>query len=152
MLWRGGLAAAALGLALPASAQLTLTPTRNLQFGSLTVGGGGTVTVDTNGARTRSGAVFLLPSGSSTSASFTVTDNDPANLNKSFVITLPDSANLSNGSGGTMQLTNFTSNPPGSGLFSGSGQVLTVGATLTVDANQPRGTYSGTFNITINYQ
>jgi len=89
---------------------------------------------------------------SAAAASFTVTDSDPANLNKSFVITLPDSANLSNGSGGTMQLTNFTSNQPGGGLFSGSGQVLTVGATLTVDANQPRGTYSGTFNITINYQ
>jgi hypothetical protein len=149
--WRGLVACAAFAMAGPAAAQLSLTTTRNLQFGSFVASGGGTITVDTNGARSRSGSVFLVPSSAS-SARLTVSDTDPANLNKIFDISLPAGATLDNGSGSTMELSNFTSDPPGSSQFLGSGQAFTVGATMTVGAGQARGVYAGSFSITVNYE
>ena len=136
----------------PAKAQIAIHTTRNLEFGKFVAAAGGTLSVDTNGARSRSGGVVLMAS-SGASASFTIIDTNPANIGKVYTITLPDNgtATLSNGAS-SMALSNFTSAPSLTGLLTGGTQVLQVGATLAIGASQPPGSYSGTFVVTVEYQ
>jgi hypothetical protein len=57
-------------------------------------------------------------------------------------ITLPTSITLSNGAGGTMTVDQFTKR------LNTAQTLLDVGARLNIKANQPSGTYSGTFSVT----
>jgi hypothetical protein len=150
-------AAVALGLVvsfalavLPASAQ-TIGGATNLSFGSFLAGSGGSVVVSTGGARTQSGSVLLLGQGSGVAAAqFTVTGT--ANATYSITLPLNNTVVLSDGNGNTMTVNSFVSNPPATGTLSGAGtQVLRIGATLLVGPNQAPGSYSGTFNVTVNY-
>jgi hypothetical protein len=51
-----------------------------------------------------------------------------------------------------MSVTNFVANPSGTGQLSGVGkQYVTVGATLNVGSNQLPGSYSGTFDLYVDY-
>ena len=71
-----------------------------------------------------------------------------------FDITLPPNNTIELTSGAnTMTIETFTSSPSGSGqiLFTGF-SFVSVGATLTIGANQPAGTYTGTFDVTVDYQ
>jgi hypothetical protein len=43
------------------------------------------------------------------------------------------------------------SNPLGTGVLTLGSQIIYVGGTLTVDANQAVGLYNGNFNVTVNY-
>lgn len=124
----------------------------DLAFGRLIAAGGGAVTVAPSGSRTRTGAVVLLAS-SATPARFAVTSQNPTNDNKIYVLTLPPNGSVSLVSGAnSMGVTNFISNfPAGSPLPPGN-QTVRVGATLQVAPNQPPGTYSGSFNVTVEYQ
>jgi hypothetical protein len=134
-----------------------VTSSANLSFGKFSAGTGGTVTVDTAGARTNSGA--LLAGGTATAAKFDITGDNSAAYNIDSVT--GTSTTLSNGSGGTMALAlvgDFTgaggagSAIPGSGTLSGTGtQSLFVGGTLTVGAAQAPGSYTGTIAITVAY-
>lgn len=134
-------------------AQINASNTRSLGFGKFVAGTGGAVTVDPNGARSRSGGVFLLGSSAGSAASFSVSDVNPANANLSYIISLPDNGTVTLNSGAyAMPLNNFSSTPSGSGMLSAGSQILTVGATLSVNSNQPPGNYSGNFSITLNYQ
>lgn len=130
----------------------TLGNTAALSFGSFTAGAGGTITVNTAGARVKTGSVILVSQGGSASAAqFTITGTASA----AFSITLPTDGTvfLSDGGSGSMALNSFTSNPSGSGVLSGGGtQQISVGATLTVGSQQTSGSYSGSFNVTVNYQ
>lgn len=128
-----------------------VTNTRSFDFGRFVANGGGSVIVDTNGARSATGAVFLLPPGSGASAAFSITDPDPLNASRTFVITLPDTVTLSSG-GNSMVLSNFVSAPNGIGTMIGGSQSVAVGATLTVAPGQAPGNYSGSIQVTINYQ
>jgi hypothetical protein len=52
-----------------------------------------------------------------------------------------------------MALNGFTSSPAATGMLPGGGTLaISVGATMTVGNQQAPGSYSGTFNVTINYQ
>lgn len=128
----------------------TVTAAQALSFGSFSAANvAGTVTVTAAGARSSGGGVILVPSGSGAAASFSVTGSPGA----TYAITLPVNGVvfLSSGSN-TMGVNNFTSNPASTGQLSGGGsQTLMVGATLSVGANQASGSYSGTFNVTVNY-
>jgi hypothetical protein len=69
--------------------------------------------------------------------------------NVTFAILLPTSEPLISG---TARLTvdSFQSLPSGTGSFDGSGsRELLVGATLHLAANQARGAYSGSFEVTV---
>ncbi len=135
-----------------AQAQVAIHTTRHLEFGKFVAGVGGTISVDTSGARSRSGGVVLI-SSSAASASFTVSDATPANASKVYTITLPDNGTAALSSGAnTMSLSNFTSAPSATGMLTGGSQILLVGATLSVGASQPAGNYSGTFVVTVEYQ
>jgi hypothetical protein len=143
---------AALLPAVPACAKQTFNSTRALAFGRFVAGTGGTITVSPSGVRTRTGGVALVNSTAS-SASFSNTDTAANKLNAACIITLPadNSVVLSSGAN-QMQLKSFTSNPSGTGVMSGGALTISVGATLTVNANQPKGSYTGSIPITIQYQ
>ena len=124
----------------------------HLNFGNIVAGTGtGTVTVNpTTGKRSSLGDVILPTAtpGTVNAARFTVTGL----ANATYAITLPTSINISTtGGGATMTVTNFTSNPSGTGTLAGGTQTLLVGATLNVDAGQVAGDYTGEFSVTVAY-
>ena len=124
--------------------------TQPLAFGSLVANSGGSVTVTANPVgRSAAGGVFLLPSGNWSAASFSVT-GDP---NATYAISLPANGMVALTSGAnTMAINDFTSSPALTGQLTGGGsQTLMVGATLSVSGNQPTGSYSGSFTVTVNY-
>ena len=128
---------------------ITIGKVADLNFGNIVAGtGAGTVTVPTEGARTKTGDVILPAAtpGTINAAKFTVTGLADA----TYTITLPGSATISETGGKTMTVT-FTSNPSGTGTLTGGTQDLFVGATLNVGAAQTAGNYTGTFNVTVAY-
>jgi hypothetical protein len=132
------------------AAVIGISPTQELAFGSMVAGSGGTVTVAVNPlGRSTTGGVTVLPSGTWTAASFSVTGDALT----TYSITLPANGvvQLTSGSN-SMAVNNFTSNPATSGDLGVTGaQTVNVGATLNVGTNQPTGAYSGTFTVTVNY-
>lgn len=132
------------------AAPISIVNTDALAFGKFAAGSGGTVLVSTSGARSASGGVVLLSSSAGAAARFQVS-GDP---NLTYAITLPADGEvaLANGSGQSMALSNFASSPAGTGQLDASGkQMLSVGARLQVGANQPRGDYSGSFVVYVDY-
>lgn len=62
------------------------------------------------------------------------------------------SVTLTNGAGQTMPITRFTSSPTGQGQLNLSGfHDISIGATLNVGGGQAGGSYSGSFEITVDY-
>lgn len=134
---------------------ISITQTADLHFGNVAIqAGGGTGTVVLNAetdVRTPGGDVTLpATSGTVNAASFDVAGT----ANYTYAITLPSTDHTITDGTNTMIVNGFTSFPATTGTLDGSGeQVLKVGATLNVGANQPAGTYqSGTpFTVTVNY-
>jgi Domain of unknown function (DUF4402) len=140
------------GLAATPAAAQTLTPLVNLSFGAFVAGSGGTVVVGTSGSRSKTGTVVLVGQGAGVAASlFNVQGSADATVSISLpadgVVTLAD------GDGHTLAVNGFVASPSGSVTLSGGGtRSLAVGATLVVGNRQPRGSYSGSFSVTVNYQ
>jgi hypothetical protein len=65
-------------------------------------------------------------------------------------VVLPGSI-LVNSGANSMTVDSFQSSPPSPYNQPASGQFLSVGGTLHVAANQPPGSYAGTFNVSVNY-
>ena len=122
---------------------------QNMEFGTLAGDASisGTAVINpTTGAKSVTGGVFDF-GGISNAASFEV----KGKKNTPYTIILPGSVTLSSG-GNTMTLGSFTSNPSGTGIIGSTGNdTLQVGATLQVGVNQPAGTYSGIFDVIVNY-
>lgn len=149
-IWRWPALLLSVCVPLVAAAPITISNTEPLAFGKFAAGTGGSVLVGTTGARSATGGVVLLSSGSGAAARFTVSGD--ADL--TYAITLPanGTASLSNGSGQSMSLSDFTSNPASAGLLGALGQQpLSVGARLNVGAGQPSGSYSGSFIVYVDY-
>lgn len=126
-----------------------LNTTSNLALGRFIAAGGGTVVVNPAGVRSTTG-VIPLPGGTISAAGFSLSATGNGKALRWTTITLPSSATLASGSA-SMTLDAFTSNP--SGTFNGSTLTqLAVGATLNVSPNQPAGSYTGTFSVTVNYE
>jgi protein-disulfide isomerase len=128
----------------------TLAANQPLAFGSFAPGvSSGTVTISPAGARSSGGGVFLVSSGAGAAASYTVGGTSSA----TYAITLPSNGEVVLTSGpNSMAVNNFSSSPAGTGVIGGGGtQTLSVGATLTVGGNQATGSYSGSFNVTVEY-
>lgn len=129
--------------------QITLTNTRDLQFATIISGAtASTVVVSTAGAATCGAG--LICTGTTTSANFNIQGTNNA------VVLVGGDANVTlNGSlGGTMGAvldysTGSVTLTAGPGTVGGSFQ---VGGTLSVGVNQVEGDYTGTFNVTANYQ
>lgn len=147
--------AAALLLAAPCASaqQVVLTSSRSLDFGRFVARTGGTITVSPTGARSSTGAVILLNSPNAGAAVFNVRKSNSGAANKAVVITLPGNGatRLSSGAN-NMPLSAFVSSPATILMVPNGGVTLSLGATLTVTANQPRGTYSGSVPVIVNFQ
>ena len=134
-----------------------------MYFGNIISGKAGTVQLTAEGGLPlTTGEVAIQNKGSVfASAIFEINDglgNTPGTRKffKGFSITLPSSdVTLSNGTGGTMRVSNFTSNTAPNGFTSsqnGTG-MLSIGATLYVNAFQNLGQYVSTspFPVTVNF-
>lgn len=129
---------------------LTLTADSALDFGLIAPNTGGSVTVNADSSVSQTGGV--ISTGTRAPAGFTVTGTNGASV----VVTLPAAPVDLTRSGGTetMSLGGFNTNPGGAFQLSATtGQAnFTVGGTLTVGANQVAGVYSGTFDVSVEYQ
>jgi len=129
----------------------TLSNTQPLAFGAFTAGSGGSVTVAPGGGRMAGGGVILVTqAGTPGAAEFTVSGTPDA----MFSISLPadGTVTLSDGASASMALNGFTSSPPATGVLTGGTAAIRVGATLSVGSLQGTGSYSGSFNVTVNYE
>jgi hypothetical protein len=133
--------------------QVVLTASRSLDFGRFVARTGGTITVSPSGTRSTTGAVVLLNSPSAGPAVFNVSKNNGGATNKVVAITLPANGgtSLSNGTN-SMPLSTFVTSPATILTVPNGGVTLSVGATMTVSANQPRGNYTGSIPLIVNFQ
>jgi len=137
-------------------APIAIAKSADLSFGSFAPGTGGSVTVSTSGVRVAGNTIQLATNSSPTAAKFEVS-GDPA---ASYDITIAASTTLNDGAAHSMRLVtcsdlnmaNTTSGNVASGTLSATGtQSLFVGGTLSVDAAQLAGQYSGNIAVTVEY-
>lgn len=133
---------------------IVLTNTRGLDFGRFAAATGGSVTLNAaTGARSKTGTVILLPSPSAAQATYNVAKSKNGTVNKTVAITLPTDNTVQLTSGANRMFVNsFVCSPATIASVPNGGMALSVGATLVVGSSQPAGTYTGSYNITINYQ
>lgn len=128
--------------------QLTLVEDISLSFGTVQpFGRDGTVRVDANG-NTFNSNTFNTVDGNPATWSLSGVPNAP------YAVTLPsNSITVTNGTGETMAVTNFVRTSGSSQLsFDANGVAsFNVGATLNVSSLQADGTYTGSYNVTVNY-
>ncbi len=137
--------------AISASKNTTTPSGGDLAFGVIIPGeSSGTVTISPSTSdRTHNGGVVLVASTTG-AASFNVYGG----ANTAFTIALPDTdtINISSGSN-IMTVQSLTVYPPGSVTLDNQGQAtFNIGGTLKVEPNQPVGTYTGSFLVTVAYQ
>lgn len=134
---------------------IILTGTDPLQFGNILSGGTGTVTVRADGGAPVTTGTITLVGGDTQTGKFKVRGTNGQNATFTFA---PLTVALSNGTT-TMQVDNFKIGTASatSGTYvlplTGSFQTgIPVGARLTVSPGQAVGTYTGSVNLTGNYQ
>ena len=128
---------------------LQIIKTADLLFGNIASGATpGTVDMALNDVRTSAGGVTLISAGNiSNAAAFDVLGHPDA----SFTISLPTSISILSGSN-DMTVDNFISSLGATSVLDPQGLAsMKVGATLNVDANQPVGLYTGSFDVTVAY-
>ncbi len=126
-------------------APISISAGASMDFGTLSpTGTAGTVTVTP--ASARSSVNVDLLGGMPAAASFDVTGAPGA----AYSILPLSPADLTSPGGDTMTVINFLDDAPSPTLVGGS-DTFNVGATLNVGATQAAGTYSGTFDVTVNY-
>ncbi len=136
---------------------LSVTPTQGINFGTLIITGisGGTVTVDYTGSRTSSGSIALLSMfPSAQCAIFEIKICQGRNVTISFspsmILTGPDGDQL------TLDLGPTDRGPNGISFMSNVDcnfvNVLRMGGTLHVPGTAQDGTYSGSFDLTLNQE
>jgi hypothetical protein len=127
---------------------ISIVKSADLSFGNIIASAtAGTVTVDFSNGRTQSGgATFPSVDGTISSAEFVATGFTGA----LYTITLPvDGAIKLSGTGTDMDLTGFAHNA--NETLDGGTETFQVGATLNVNADQAAGTYTGAFDVIVNY-
>ncbi len=136
--------------AAPTPPPKTITNTASMGFGRFVPNGGGAISVDINGLRTRSGGVVLL-SSSASPARYAISGH--GNDKRIYILTLPANGSVALRSGAhAMPVNSFVSNAPAGGLLPAGAQSISVGATLQVAPSQSPGIYSGSFQVILEYQ
>lgn len=123
-----------------------------LRFGSFAAGSGGTITIGTAADTvTTTGGIFHF-GGTTSRARFNLTcPGSGMDSGTNYLVTTDASVTLSSGAN-TMTLNNFTKSPAsGSINVNGATVVIYVGGRLNASANQAAGSYTGSFNVTVNY-
>lgn len=128
-------------------APLTVLETNGgMNFGDVAVGtGGGTVVLDTAGARTTTGDAEAVAGGTVQAGAYSVSGSGT----KAYNLTLPASTTITDGTD-TMLVNGFTHNS--GGVLAGGVDTFNVGATLNISGGQADNAYSGTYTLTVNYQ
>ena len=134
---------------------ISLTRGTQLEFGKLAVlAGGGSVSISADGANTvtKSDDVTLVPGVSRTAATYTV----QGNVGSNYSISAPTSIIVTNGTDFmtivTSVLSASTTSSDGGTLNATTGSDnFYIGGTLTIDPGQASGSYSKTFDVTVNY-
>jgi spore coat protein U-like protein len=138
---------------------IAIATATNLEFGSFAPGAGGSVTVNTSGSRSASGAILSSVGTTPSAAKFDVTGNASSTYGITYTGT---STELSTGGTApvTMAMATFseltagtaTSGKVTSGTLGTTGaQSIYVGGTLTVGATQAAGTYTGSVKVQVEY-
>lgn len=128
---------------------ITATATQSLIFGTFYQGAsGGTVTINSGGARSNGGTVVLLTSGIFSQAIFEIVGNIGTPV--SF---LKPTSSLTDGNGHSLTLVIDDTNPGTTFVLTNSypnPTLLYIGGILTIGspAVNPPGSYNGTFDIT----
>ncbi|MBV8603125.1 MAG: DUF4402 domain-containing protein [Pelomonas sp.] len=138
---------------------MTISKTADMTFGNL-VAGNGTVTMSTTGVRSASGSTPLPNGVTPAPAYFTIAGS----ANNTFSIsTTGSSTTLADSGTDTMPVawfwevtstaagTNQTSGTPATGTLSSGAAYIFVGAAVTVGATQAAATYTGTFQVSVDY-
>lgn len=127
--------------------QVTITKTADLDFGTIAIGtSGGIVTVGNTDNRTCGAG--LVCSATPSSAKFTI-----AGAASQLVGITSDASVTLNRTGGGASMTAALTSSLATQTLSGAGAgSFAVGGVLTVAGTQAAGAYTGTFNVTVNYQ
>ncbi len=144
-----------------AMSAIILTPivvsgTQALHFGAMTEGGaGGTMIMDTAGARTPGGGVTSVAANTGQSGVISLSGSTGVNIQLSMAAatyTVDDAGagvamnvngwNIRTNAGGATETVSMAASPT----------TYPLGATLTVGAAQVAGTYTGTYTVNANYQ
>jgi hypothetical protein len=131
---------------------LTLTKIDDLSFGSVVPSGvSGVVTINaTTGARTFAGGVTGVPSDIGNRASFA----GAGTPSQQVIVTINPPAQLTSAASDTIDVLGLTQN--GSAIRTIDPVTRTffvgIGGTVLIAANQAEGVYTGTFDVTANYQ
>ncbi|MEX0623664.1 DUF4402 domain-containing protein [Saccharospirillum sp.] len=130
---------------------IAITAVNALDFGTVVASGtAGTVVMGTDGTRTVTGGTTLSSKSAGTAGTFDVTGEGDA----TYAITLPASISIADteATPNTMTVDTFTSNPATTGTLDVNGaETISVGATLNVEASQVANTYTGTYDVTVDY-
>ena len=144
-----GAAALVLAAASPVAAActkpITVSETRQLNYGTLFVtGGGGTAKIAANGTVTVPAG--FVASGATAAGTFKVTGSNNCTVLISFV------AGTLIGPGAAMQIQNFTTDAGATPTLQHGGTLtFDVGADLVINAGQAGGNYTGTYMVTVIY-
>ena len=116
-----------------------------MNFGNITAtAAGGTVVLAPAGTRTPSGVQLPATTGTVSAAGFSVAGE----ANYAYTVSLPTTHTLTKEVGVTMTLSSFTHNSTQTLDGTGAG-TFSVGATLTLAANQASGTYTNATGFTV---
>ena len=133
---------------------IALTNTTPLAFGTIVPStSAGKVTVANDGTRSGSNVVLISTASTNSSASSAAVFDITGEKSKLYSVTLPadNSVSISSGSD-KMVVTSFTSDvATGGNKLTGGTDSFRVGGTLLVGASQSAGTYTGTFDVTAQY-
>lgn len=126
---------------------LDLVYVNSLHFGDIAVNGAGTVSVPANGSGATCTANLICAGGDSP-ADFTVQGSPSTAVDISY----SNVVNLT-GPGTAMTLSNLNADVGTSLTLDGTGNgAFSVGGDLAVNAGQAAGYYSGSFDVTVEYQ
>lgn len=139
----------------PGAVNISLSKVQDLCFGAFAIGpSGGSITISNTGMRTVTGSVIPLNFGSSFfNAVFEVDAPEGTIIT---IVNGPD-ATLTGSRGGTMTLTLGPSSPASpftTTAVQPARTTVNVGGTLTIGSSgtSPPGQYTGSFQISMNYQ
>ncbi len=127
---------------------IQLSEVQSMQFGAVSLNGnqGDIVTLSASG-NTSSSSASVLSEGVAQNAVFTATGNPNTAVSLSF------QNSFLTGAGSSMNINNFTHNAGASPQMNALGALIFhVGADLEINDNQAAGQYSGTYQVTVNYQ
>ena len=133
---------------------LTITENTQMEFGDVAglslLDGASSVVLTTAGGTSSSDGATVFGTGLADAAgSFTV--NGSGNL--AYTISLPANNVVTlTGLGTPMSVDSFNHNAGGTPALSGNTATFAIGATLTIPGGQTADSYSGSYDVTVNYQ